>query len=82
MAARRCAGRALFLAALSLAFWAVYLTRREQWWAIIPGGALATLALVAALDTIKLPIDTGGIFLLAWAPRSCYWRSSTLPRGA
>lgn len=57
-------GGALFLASLSLAFWLVYLTRREQWWAIIPGGALATLALVAGLDTINLGIDTGGIFLL------------------
>ena len=36
-------GGALFLAAIGLSFWVIYLVRREFWWAIIPGGALITL---------------------------------------
>jgi hypothetical protein len=56
---------ALFLGAISLAFFLVYLTARENWWAIIPGGVLATLMVVSNLDeTRSAPLDTGGIFFL------------------
>ena len=41
---------AVFLGCIGLAFWLVYLRKREQWWAIIPGGVLITLALVAGLN--------------------------------
>jgi hypothetical protein len=53
-------GGALFLGALGLSFFAVYLIRRENWWAVIPGGVLATLAVVSALEATAL--DTGAIF--------------------
>jgi hypothetical protein len=53
---------AVFLGSAGLAFWLVYLRRREQWWAIIPGGVLVTLALVAGLDS--LAVWTEGIFFL------------------
>jgi hypothetical protein len=43
---------AVFLGCIGLAFWLVYLRKREQWWAIIPGGVLLTLALVAGLDSL------------------------------
>jgi hypothetical protein len=43
---------AVFLGCIGLAFWLVYLRRQEQWWAIIPGGVLISLALVAGLDTL------------------------------
>ncbi|MGB2964312.1 MAG: hypothetical protein WBB69_10025 [Anaerolineales bacterium] len=43
---------AVFLGCIGLAFWLVYLRRREHWWAIIPGGVLLTLAVVAGLDKI------------------------------
>lgn len=40
-------GAALFFLSLTVGFGAVYLVRRrENWWAIIPGGALALLALM------------------------------------
>ncbi|MCJ7735226.1 MAG: hypothetical protein MUP11_11830, partial [Anaerolineales bacterium] len=42
----------VFLGCIGLAFWLVYLRRREQWWAIIPGGVLVTLAFVAGFDKI------------------------------
>ena len=35
----------------SSVFWAVYLRGRENWWAIIPGGVLLTLALVTGLSS-------------------------------
>ena len=41
---------AVFLGCIGLAFWLVYLRRREQWWAIIPGGVLLTLAVVAGIN--------------------------------
>ena len=50
-----------FLGALGLAFFAVYLTGRERWWAIIPGGVLITLGLVAALTTRFGVVDNGGV---------------------
>ena len=37
-------GAPLFLAGIGLGFWAVYAVRREHWWAIIPGGALFSVA--------------------------------------
>ena len=53
---------AVFLACLGLAFWLVYLRKREQWWAIIPGGVLLTLALVSGLD--DLIAETDVVFFL------------------
>jgi hypothetical protein len=44
---------AVFLGCIGLAFWLVYLRRQEQWWAIIPGGVLVSLALVAGLDFLS-----------------------------
>ncbi len=39
----------VFLGGIGLAFWLVYFRRREQWWAIIPGGVLITLAFVSRI---------------------------------
>ena len=58
------AGGAIFLGSISLAFWVVYLLRRDFWWAIIPGGVLATLALVAGVSERLPGVDTGAIFFL------------------
>jgi len=60
-------GGAVFLGALSLAFWLVYLRSRDNWWAVIPGGVLATLALVAGLEQILPWAETGGMFFLGLA---------------
>ncbi len=40
-------GFAIFFGFIGLAFWLIYLTHRNQWWAIIPGGVLWTLALAS-----------------------------------
>ena len=41
---------ALFLFAIALPFFAVYFRSVANWWAIIPAGALTTLAIIAALS--------------------------------
>jgi len=56
----------VFLGAIGLSFWVVYMLDRQMWWAIIPGGVLVTLAVVAGLDDMT-GIDTGGIFFLGLA---------------
>lgn len=45
-----------FLGAIALSFWIIYFVRREHWWAVIPGGALLT---VAAIATLSGWIDNG-----------------------
>jgi hypothetical protein len=57
-------GGSLFLGAIGLSFWLIYLRDRNFWWAVIPGGVLLTLAVVAGLDNLNLPIETGGIFFI------------------
>lgn len=54
----------LFLAGIGLAFWVVYLVNAENWWAVIPGGVLLTLALVAGLSEVLEGVEMGGIFFL------------------
>ena len=57
-------GGAVFLGGVGLSFWAVYLVRREHWWAVIPGGVMFTLALVAALSPVAEGPAGGGAFFL------------------
>ena len=61
-------GGAVFLGAIGLSFWLVYISGRDRWWAIIPGGVLLTLAAVSALpDTLFGGTDSGGVFFLGLA---------------
>ncbi len=56
---------AIFLGCIGLVFWLIYFRRQDQWWAIIPGGVLITLAAVAGLEKV---LDwSGGIFFLGLA---------------
>lgn len=61
-------GGPLFLGGIGLSFWAVYLANREHWWAIIPGGVLLTLAVVASMETVfqrtEQRVETGGLFFV------------------
>ncbi|MBN1260094.1 MAG: hypothetical protein JXB35_05385 [Anaerolineae bacterium] len=57
---------ALFLASISLAFWGIYfLTRGQNWWAIIPGGVLFSVAILVALTSVVSNDDiaVGVLFL-------------------
>ncbi|MBP7228343.1 MAG: hypothetical protein KA988_04470 [Longilinea sp.] len=54
----------VFVAFLSASFWLIYLLNPRNWWAIIPGGTLATISLVAALSNLNGGLETGGIFMM------------------
>src|SRR6266542_610042 len=54
----------VFLGMIGLAFWIVYLTNRAYWWAIIPGGVLVTLAVVAAGSALFDSMALGGLFFI------------------
>jgi len=56
-------GGPVFLGGLGAAFWLVYARQQEHWWALIPGGVLVTLGVVAGLDEAGSDFD-GGIFFL------------------
>jgi hypothetical protein len=57
-------GGSIVLGGIGLSFFFIYLVERENWWALIPGGVLLTLALVAGLDGLYPGIPTAGIFFL------------------
>jgi hypothetical protein len=51
-------------AAIGVSFWIIYLTRRDFWWAVIPGGVLITVALIAGLgDTLPEQMTPAILFL-------------------
>jgi len=52
----------VFLGGIALAFWVIYLVNPEHWWAVIPGGVLLTLAVVAGLSEALEGVEMGGIF--------------------
>ena len=57
-------GVVAFMGGISLGFWAIYLDRRDHWWAMIPGGVLAALALMLLSEALNIPVDGGGLFML------------------
>lgn len=52
-------GPAIVLGALSASFLVIYATERENWWAIIPCGTLATLSVITVLDELAPGFDAG-----------------------
>jgi hypothetical protein len=58
-------GGAVFLGMLGLAFVLIYITHRNHWWSIIPGGVLLTLAGITLIP--EGGVLTGGIFFLGLA---------------
>jgi len=59
-------GGSLVLGGIGLSFWLVYLLAPQNWWAIIPGGTMVTLAVVAGLGEVS-GIESGGFFFLGLA---------------
>jgi hypothetical protein len=57
-------GGAVFLGLVSLGFWMVYYVRRDFWWAIIPGGAVGTTAVVALLANVVPAAESTALLLL------------------
>ena len=60
-------GGAVFLGSIGLGFLAVYLLRRDYWWAIIPAGVLGTLAVVAGIAERIPGMDSGAVLFLGLA---------------
>ncbi len=57
-------GGGLFLGVIGLSFWLIFFLQPAYWWAIIPGGVMVTLGLVAVSDRFFSGIETGGLFFL------------------
>lgn len=57
-------GGVIFLGGIGISFILVYLFNRTRWWAIIPGGILITLAIVAGVERLVSENILGGIFFL------------------
>lgn len=58
---------AIFLGMIGLGFIAVYLRAPKQWWAIIPAGALISIAGVVALEALIAepgPVEIGGVLFI------------------
>lgn len=75
---------ALFLAGVGLGFWVIYLTHRDFWWALIPGGVLITLGAVTLSEDWLEGDSGGGVFFMGLAftfflvallarPRENFW---------
>ncbi|MGE5252150.1 MAG: hypothetical protein ACM3QS_18260 [Bacteroidota bacterium] len=60
-------GGLVFLGALALAFWLVYILDRQRWWALIPAGVLSTLAIVTVVPDYGGGVATGAVFFLGLA---------------
>ncbi len=54
----------LFLGGIGMGFWAIYLTNREHWWAVIPGGVLITIGVVAGISSFLEGDWAGAVFFL------------------
>lgn len=52
------------LGGIGIAFVAVYLSDRRNWWAVIPAGVLLTLATITVVDELLGGFGTGGLFFL------------------
>jgi len=57
----------VFLGSIGLGFLAVYLVKRDFWWALIPAGVMITLGLVAGFSGVAKGDASGGIFFLGLA---------------
>ena len=53
-------GGSIVLGGIGLSFLVIYLLDRGNWWAIIPGGVMLTLMVIAGLGNAFTGIETGG----------------------
>jgi hypothetical protein len=57
-------GGAVFLASIGVGFWAIFFTNREYWWAIIPGGALFSVAGVVVASESGFGINPASVLFV------------------
>jgi hypothetical protein len=60
-------GGFIILGGIGASFLAVYLMRRDFWWALIPAGVLLTLGVVTLLSDLAPGLEVGGVFFLGLA---------------
>lgn len=60
-------GGLFVLGGIGVAFLAVYLADRRNWWAIIPAGVMLTLAVISMLDNVLGGSASGGLLFLGMA---------------
>jgi len=56
-------GGAVFLSSIGIGFLAIFFTNRQMWWALIPGGALLTVAAVALVSEANIDFLNPGSVL-------------------
>ena len=64
-------GGIIFTLAIALSFLIVYLNDREQWWSIIPGGVMLTIAVTVFLTELLHVEDAGGVFIIGLGLTFC-----------
>lgn len=57
-------GGSIVLGGIALSFFLIYLVERANWWALIPGGVLLTLAATVGLERFFPGLETAGVFFL------------------
>jgi hypothetical protein len=57
-------GAPVFMGFISLSFWIIYLTNRENWWAVIPGGVLLSIAIFIGFESLFPDVEMVGVFFL------------------
>lgn len=60
-------GGTIVLGSISLSFFFIYLLNRDFWWALIPTGVLATLAVVIAFENLLTDFGFVSLFFLGMA---------------
>ena len=54
----------IILAGIALSFFLVYFSERSNWWALIPGGVMTTIAIMALLSSNTSSAVSGGVFFI------------------
>ena len=57
-------GAPVLMVFISISFWIIYLTNREHWWAIIPGGVLLSIGIFIAFESLFPGVEMVGVFFL------------------
>ncbi len=57
-------GGTLVVGAIALSFLLIYALHPGFWWALIPGGVMASVTVVTLIDAFNLPIDGGAVIML------------------
>jgi hypothetical protein len=57
-------GGAVFLGSIGVGFLSIFFTNREQWWAMIPGGALLSVAGVVLISELRIGINPASVLFV------------------